>query len=293
MPAHLTHEFAVEHARRASVATPAEAPRVKWIQGIAGVLWLACVCACSPIEVRVQTPDAAVEEDAPPPAEDRPFSFFVTSLAALRALSGSDLGFGGDLRFGFAGEGAGTRGADALCAAIAASSLPEAAALPWRAFLSTSREDAIDRIGEGPWYDRRGRLVAHTPSELVGTRPSADPAIADDLPNERGVPNSDPEGYGIVDNHDVLTGSDAAGRYVEGGTCEDWTSAKPAGRPRVGHAWPRSQSRGDFRSFISAHDAPGCAPGGSLEQRAQDVAGTVGGGGGYGAFYCFALLGAR
>ncbi len=39
------------------------------------------------------------------------FSFFLTSLQSMQALSGSQLGFGGDLRFGEAGPGAGLRGA--------------------------------------------------------------------------------------------------------------------------------------------------------------------------------------
>ena len=40
------------------------------------------------------------------------FSFFVTSLKAILELSESDSGFGGDLRFGMTGPGAGLRGAD-------------------------------------------------------------------------------------------------------------------------------------------------------------------------------------
>ena len=41
-----------------------------------------------------------------------------------------------------------------------------AGAKSWRAFLSTIRGGpdgpvhAIDRVGNGPWYDRLGRLVA-------------------------------------------------------------------------------------------------------------------------------------
>src|SRR5262245_49576984 len=40
------------------------------------------------------------------------FSFFVASLRAMQRLSGSQAGFGGDLRFGEVGPGAGLRGAD-------------------------------------------------------------------------------------------------------------------------------------------------------------------------------------
>src|SRR6185436_17897407 len=86
------------------------------------------------------------------------FSFFVTSLASLRKLSGSQSGFGGDLRYGETGDGAGLRGADKICAAIAELSMPGASAKQWRAFLSAtaggangSAVNAIDRIGAGPW----------------------------------------------------------------------------------------------------------------------------------------------
>ena len=93
------------------------------------------------------------------------FSFFVTSLKAMQALSGSPLGFGGDLRFGEQGPGAGLRGADKICSAVAEMSMPGSAQKQWRAFLSVASDadgqpvNAIDRIGEGPWYDRLGRLV--------------------------------------------------------------------------------------------------------------------------------------
>src|SRR4051812_38554586 len=53
-----------------------------------------------------------------------PFSFFVTSLRAMQRLSGSADGFGGDLRFGETGEGAGLRGADQICTTIAEQSMP-------------------------------------------------------------------------------------------------------------------------------------------------------------------------
>src|SRR5262245_4152564 len=85
--------------------------------------------------------DAAGPEDGGASAEER-FSFFVTSLKAMRALSGSQDGFGGDLRFGESGPGAGLRGADAICAAVAERSAKGSSAKRWRAFLSvTAGED--------------------------------------------------------------------------------------------------------------------------------------------------------
>ncbi|MEY4582124.1 MAG: hypothetical protein RL701_6827, partial [Pseudomonadota bacterium] len=136
------------------------------------------------------------------------FSFFVTSLVALQRLSESEAGFGGDLRFGKAD---GLSGADEICRQIAETSLEGAGNKPWRAFLSIVKGadgkpvNAIDRVGEGPWYDRRNRLVAMNKANLAQVRPvGADTTIINDLPNEDGVPNHAPDGT-TVDNHDMLT----------------------------------------------------------------------------------------
>lgn len=149
------------------------------------------------------------------------FSFFVTSRVALQELSGSEYGFGGDLRYGETGPGAGLRGADRICAEIAERSMPGASVKQWRAFLSAGEgEDgepvnAIDRIGDGPWYDRIGRLVAPSPADLLHTRPqNGDDQIADDLPNENGVPNSEVDpgaDHASERNHHMLTGSTTDG----------------------------------------------------------------------------------
>lgn len=187
------------------------------------------------------------EADAPP---QEPFSFFVTSLKAMQRLSGNEDGFGGDLRFGETGEGAGLRGADKICTTIAEQSMPNNGKT-WRAFLSATRGedgqqvDAITRIGSGPWYDRTGRLVAANLADLAQERPAgADEAIVDDLPNEDGVPNHAPDfTAGDVDNHDALTGTNEHGKLFRdeaGSTCNDWTSAIGAtGQPHCGHSWPR------------------------------------------------------
>jgi hypothetical protein len=102
------------------------------------------------------------------------FSFFVTSVATMRKLSGSQNGFGGDLRFGKAD---GLSGADEICRQAAELGLTGAGAKPWRAFLSTATSgpgdtpvNAIDRVGDGPWYDRLGRLVAMNKADLIQTR---------------------------------------------------------------------------------------------------------------------------
>ena len=106
-------------------------------------------------------------------AELAHFSFFVTSLAGLQKLSGKQEGFGGDLRHG---QPNGLAGADKICSDLAETSMPGSAAKGWRAFLSVAQcpdgkpVNAIDRVGEGPWYDRIGRVVAMTKSALQSHR---------------------------------------------------------------------------------------------------------------------------
>jgi len=230
------------------------------------------------------------------------FSFFVTSLAAMRALSGNEKGFGGDLRYGHTGPGAGLRGADRICAEVAERGLKGSAAKQWRAFLSVSdagngaKKDAIDRIGAGPWYDRLGRVVATNAAGLTGAdRPAGNEVISVDLPNESGEPNHSAGGV-TMDNHDVLTGSDKAGRLHANPNCEDWTTITSAtggtggmgGRsngPMAGHSWPANSGR----NWMQAHAVAGCAP--SVVSGQGGFGGNgVGDGGGYGGIYCFALV---
>jgi hypothetical protein len=248
------------------------------------------------------------------------FSFFVTSLRALQQLSGNQNGFGGDLRFGETGPGSGLRGADRICATIAERSLPGASAKTWRAFLSATDDGtgtpvhAIDRIGTGPWYDRVGRMLAPTIAGLLNERPQGgDAAIANDFPNEDGVPNHAPNPIeGPVDNHDMLTGTNNRGQlYSATATCLDWTSSSEdgarTGRPRVGLSWPRGGGGpggggpgggpggggpgGGVNNWMSSLDESGCAPGVNLLETGppNPRSSTVGSGGGYGGFYCFAL----
>jgi hypothetical protein len=221
--------------------------------------------------------------DSPTPTEASRFSFFVTSVEAIIELSGSSDGFGGDL--------GGLEGADAICQQTAES--VGAGHKTWRAFLSVTDDGsgapvhAIERIGEGPWYDRLDRLVAEDIEGLLGERPDAHPAIVDDLPNEFG------EGirsYG--DTHDILTGSNRNGRLNSSDpatTCQDWTSSVGPGSERIvrcGHAWPA----GTRAHWISEHPVGGCAPCINMQQiPPQQADPCVGGAGGYGGLYCFAL----
>ncbi len=223
------------------------------------------------------------------PANPSQFSFFVTSLEGLRALSGSTNGFGGDLRYG---EANGLAGADKICTELAERSMTGAGSKGWRAFLSVGSGPsgdpvhAIDRIGSGPWYDRNGRTVARSIADLLFTRPrNADPDIVNDLPNEFGVPNHAPDGE-EVDNHHMLTGSNEQGRYAGAGTtCADWTSVDSSiAGPTVGFSWPGPG--GDH--WMTGFQERGCAAGMHLSTGEADVP-SVGAAGGYGGFYCFAL----
>jgi hypothetical protein len=227
------------------------------------------------------------------------FSFFVTSLKALQELSGSQNGFGGDLRFGKTGTGAGLKGADSICECIAEKSMPGSSVKVWRAFLSVSSDEngrqvnAIDRIGEGPWYDRVGRLLAPTLADLLNTRPqNGDPAIQNDLPNENGIPNHYPDPNGPAeDNHHFITGSGTDGKlYSAASNCDNWTSVSAGGRPRCGFAWPREGGGGGFgdaANWISGIDAASCKAG--VQVTTQNTGDHIGSAGGYGGFYCFAL----
>ena len=228
-------------------------------------------------------PDAASLIDAPggpDAAADEPFSVFATSLATMRLQSGSQNGFGGDL--------GGLAGADAICQRAAAD--VGFGHKTWRAFLSVYNNGnpihAIDRIGNGPWYDRRGRHVAMDRAGLLQQRPAGDSATVNDLPDETGTGL---RSFG--DTHDILTGSNMMGRLdgsSASATCQDWTSAigpGTANQVRCGHSWPA----GSGMHWIQAHRVRGCAPGVNLVQNGPGTGDTVGAGGGWGGIYCFAL----
>jgi hypothetical protein len=225
-------------------------------------------------------------------------------MGGLLALAPDPVaGFGGDL--------GGLAGADEICAELARAGNPSDAKT-WRAFLSTSGiaggdpVDAIDRIGPGPWYDFHGRLLADGLDGLIpeqgSGRPNGAPPLSEMFADEYGAPIRTTN---LTDNHDVLTGSDQRGRLFDDGqggqvaTCKDWTDATVrgevgnfmglGGQVPVGHAWPRNDTSG--RHWISDHTVNGCEPGvdiiGSGAAPSDDF--TVGGGGGYGGIYCFAL----
>ncbi len=144
-------------------------------------------------------------------AQDGTMSFFVTS---------QNSGAGGD--FG------GIEGADAHCATLA-----EAAGTTgkvWRAYLSTSGENARDRIGAGPWVNAKGVTIAESVDDLH--RPDNNVNKETALTETGEVVN----GRGDTPNrHDILTGSMPDGTVAEGQTCEDWTSNSAETAGMLGH----------------------------------------------------------
>ncbi len=178
------------------------------------------------------------------------------------------------------GEGAnlgGLAGADAHCQALAAAEY--AGDHTWRAYLSTSVTDdqgavnARDRIGEGPWYNAEGLLIAANLEELHGgdNRINKEKAATESLNPVNGVGDT-------PNKHDILTGSQADGTAFTDGedhSCHNWTSSAE-GQAQVGHH--DRMGRGDGgSSWNSAHSSRGCSQ--------QDLEGT----GGAGLFYCFAI----
>lgn len=231
------------------------------------------------------------------------FSFFVTSMDALWALSASTPG---DTTGGFGGDFGGLEGADAICQTIAKAT--GHGTQTWHAFLSATDDGegnpvhAIERIGEGPWHDAQGRLISQDIAGLLaGDRPAGDPEAVADMVDECGVPLT---ATGAV--HDVVTGSDKQGRLSRNdpaATCNDWTSTTAMatttgqfgeGGVMCGHSFPRMLP--DFlagavpagKNWVSDHGLRGCGKGANLIQDGPGSGTCIGCSGGYGALYCFA-----
>lgn len=245
------------------------------------------------------TTDAVVmETDA-----DAKFSFFVTSYHHIAELAGSEEGFGGDLRYD--GATTGLDGADAICQEIARR--VGFGAKTWRAYLSTSTVNAIDRIGTGPWYDFVGALVADAPKDLTsGANRQPGGCCEEGTYDELGLfhnGSTDQNNDGIDDDdHDTMTATLEDGTYA-GFSCEDWTSTTATaagggggqmgggqmggggGGIMMGHSWPARSGE----HWATSHGGHQCAAGTNFIQNGGGDSSTVGGGGGYGGFYCFAL----
>lgn len=208
--------------------------------------------------------------------------FKITLLAASLCVAGATASLAADPNMSFfvtskgLGDGAnlgGLAGADAHCTALAsAAGAPDRT---WRAYLSTEEDgkrgiSARDRIGNGPWHNARGELIAVDLDQLH-INPNIVKRTAID---ENGNPV---KGRGDKPNeHDLLTGSMADGTAYwpddADHTCSSWTSSGE-GSAQVGH---HDRHGGGNTSWNSAHGSRGCS---------QDNLKSTGGAG---LFMCFA-----
>src|SRR4051794_17775727 len=132
------------------------------------------------------------------PAQQADMSFFITSAGPGK---GADLG--------------GLEGADRHCQTLAAAA--GAGNKTWRAYLSTNAGapggavNARDRIGNGPWQNAKGVVIATSVADLHSANNKISRATVID---EKGNPI---KLRGDTPNmHDMLTGSDLEGRAFPG-----------------------------------------------------------------------------
>ena len=197
--------------------------------------------------------------------EDASMSWFITS---------TNIGNGADL--------GGLKGADAHCQSLAEAT--GAGDKTWHAYLSTSTVSARTRIGEGPWYNVKGELIARDLADLHDD--ANDNITSANSYDENGgrIPGI---AQGEAATHDMLTGSNSDGKLAlelkgTGGiaehitgkpaTCNDWTGGD--GRARVGHFDSQDGEPGTV--WNSAHLSLGC----SQEEIEKNAS--------VGLFYCFA-----
>jgi len=185
-------------------------------------------------------------------------TFFVTSTS---------LNDGGNL--------GGMEGADRHCQALAAA--VGAGGKTWRAYLSTSGAQAVsarDRIGNGPWQNSKGEVIAQNVNDLHSDNAKLNQQT---VLTERGTQVS---GFGMTPNiHDALTGSQMDGKAFPANlnlTCGNWTSNN-FGKAMLGHTDRKGPADHVYmRSWNASHQSRGCSQ--------ADLVATGGGG----LFYCFA-----
>jgi hypothetical protein len=193
-------------------------------------------------------------------AQQSAMTFFVTSTG-----SGKGADFGG------------LAGADKHCQTLAAA--VGAGSQTWRAYLSASPTgtlpavDARSRIGNGPWQNAKGVVIARDVAELHGNNNlNKQTALSEkgEIVNGRGdTPNK----------HDILTGSKPDGTAFAGPddmTCGNWTKSGE-GVAMVGHHDRTGlDTSPPALSWNSSHPSRGCSDDGLKST------------GGAGLLYCFA-----
>ena len=194
-------------------------------------------------------------------AQQADMSFFVSSAGKG---NGADLG--------------GLAGADAHCQALAKAAGSTSA--NWAAYLSTFEPggnagvNARERIGNGPWKNAKGVVVATNVDNLHSASVNITKQTALTEKGEGISGSGDP-----VNTHDILTGSDPQGMFSTAGgdtTCGNWTKSGD-GSAIVGHhdrAGLQKTTR-HMTSWNSSHGSRGCS---------QD---QLKASGGAGMIYCF------
>jgi hypothetical protein len=238
---------------------------MRYSKPFAGSLLVAAIAATSlTMHVGAQTPPAAA--NARSTDSTKPFSFFITSVG---------LGNGANL--------GGLAGADAHCQNLAAS--VGSGSKIWHAYLSTQALNGVpavnarDRIGQGPWYNTRGALIAKDLAQLQGD--TLDLArLGNNISKATAFTekNESVKGAGDKPNeHDILTGSLPDGRaYTDAAdhTCKNYTSSAADGSVQLGHF---DRTGGGNISWNSTHPSKGCGQ--------ENLVST----GGAGLLYCFAV----
>ena len=200
--------------------------------------------------------------------------------AGFLALVGAQASLAQDMTFfitsngsGNGGDLGGIDGADAHCQNLAESA--GAGDKTWRAYLATEPEgsrgvDARSRIGDGPWHNANGELIAVDVDDLH-LSPNIVRRTSLDENGDRVVGRGDSQ-----NRHDVRTGAMSDGTAVfpddADHTCNTWTSSSE-GSAMVGHF---DRQGGGNTSWNAAHQSRSCSQ--------ADLQAT----GGDGVFYCFA-----
>jgi len=176
-------------------------------------------------------------------AQQAGMSFFVTSTG-----SGKGADFGG------------LEGADKHCQALAAAA--GVGSKQWRAYLSTQAAgstqavNAKDRIGNGPWQNANGVVIAKSVAELHGSNNLTKQTAL----TEKGAVVS---GRGDTPTqHDILTGTQPDGTAFAGAddkTCGNWTKSGE-GAAIVGHSDRTGlDTSPPALSWNSSHPTVGCS----------------------------------
>ena len=168
----------------------------------------------------------------------------------------------------------GLSGGDAVCQSLAQAA--GAGGKTWHAYLSSSTVDAKTRIGNGPWYNFKGELIANNVADLHSANNKITAATA--LTEKGAAPNylagNPPQPVAEPLQHDILTGTNEDGTK-NADTCRDWTVGNADAKAMLGHADRLGRNPG-VNSWNQIHPSQGCG----LAQFAPT--------GGAGLLYCFA-----